>query len=135
MSKKRPAETSTEEPATKKQITQDMIEKLEAENAELKKRDTEAQKMTQDMIEKLQDRTAVVEEKFEKLKKLTDKVKKLAKMQKKLKGTPKMWEKYSNMLRSGKHCELLKEFNTKFLNIEKSIKCNEEQIEILINQF
>ena len=68
MSEKRPAESLTEEPPIKKhkQITPEMYEKLEAENAELKKRDTEAQKMTQEMIEKLQSRTAVAEEEFEK---------------------------------------------------------------------
>ena len=38
MSEKRPAESSTEEPVSKKQaITPEMYEKLEAENAELKK--------------------------------------------------------------------------------------------------
>ena len=74
MSGKRPAETSTEEPASKKQITPEMYEKLEAKIAELKKRDMEAQKMTKDMIEKFQERTAVSEEKFEKVKKLISKL-------------------------------------------------------------
>ena len=78
MFEKRPAESSTEEPATKKQITPEMYEKLEAENAELKKRDTEsqkrdteAQKMTKNMIEKFQDRTGNAEEKTEMYKDLT----------------------------------------------------------------
>ena len=55
-----------------------MYEKLEAENAELKKRDTEsqkrdmeAQKMTQDMLEKLQDRAGNAEEKSEMYENLT----------------------------------------------------------------
>ena len=51
-----------------------MYEELKAKIAELEKRDTEAQKMTQEMIEKLQDRTAVSEEKFEKVKKLISKL-------------------------------------------------------------
>ena len=75
MAEKRPAETSTEEPASKKQaLTPEMYEELKAKIAELEKRDTEAQKMTQEMIEKLQDRTAVSEEKFEKVKKLISKL-------------------------------------------------------------
>ena len=65
MSGKRPAEISTEEPASKKQITQDIIKKLEAKIAELEKRNTDSQEMTQDMLEKLQDRTGNAEEKSE----------------------------------------------------------------------
>ena len=74
MSEKRPAESSTEEPASKKQITPEMYEKLEAENAELKKRNIDAQEMTQKQIESFQERTAVSEEKFEKVKKLISKL-------------------------------------------------------------
>ena len=74
MAEKRPAETSTEESASKKQaLTPEMYEELKAKIAELEKRNIDAQKMTQEMIEKLQDRTAVSEEKFEKVKKLISK--------------------------------------------------------------
>ena len=77
MSEKRPAESSTEEPVSKKQaITTEMYEKLEAENAELKKRNIDAQEMTQKQIESFQERTAVSEEKFEKVKKLISRLNK-----------------------------------------------------------
>ena len=48
MVEKRPAETSTEEPASKKQaLTPGMYEELKAKIAELEKRNIEAQEMTQ----------------------------------------------------------------------------------------
>ena len=75
MAEKRPAETSTEEPASKKQaFTPEMYEELKAKIAELEKRNIDAQEMTQKQIEKFQERTAVSEEKFEKAKKLISKL-------------------------------------------------------------
>ena len=69
MAEKRPAETSTEEPASKKQAhPPGMYEEMKAKIAELEKRNIEAQEMTQKQIEKFQERTAVSEEKFEKIK-------------------------------------------------------------------
>lgn len=86
MSEKRPAETSTEEPVSKKQaITTEMYEekisklkksnseicKLKNKIAELEKRDCEAQEMTQKHIETFQERTAEAEEKMEMYKNIT----------------------------------------------------------------
>jgi hypothetical protein len=71
MAEKRPAETSTEEPVSKKQvITTEMYEELKGKIVELEKRNIEAQEMTQKQIEKFQERTAVSKEKLEKIKKL-----------------------------------------------------------------
>ena len=72
MSEKRPAESSTEEPASKKQaITTEMYEEMKAKIAELEKRDIDAQKMTQKQIESFQERTAIAEEKLEMYKEVT----------------------------------------------------------------
>ena len=72
MAEKRPAETSTEEPVSKKQaITTQMYEELKAKIAQLEKRNIEAQEMTQKQIEKFQERTAVAEEKLEKINKIS----------------------------------------------------------------
>ena len=70
MAQKRPAETSTEEPDSKKQaVTPEMYEEQKAKNAklekriaELEKRNTDAQEMTQNMVDNLTDRTAKAEE-------------------------------------------------------------------------
>ena len=76
MSEKRPAETSTEEPVSKKQaITTEMYEELKAKIAQLEKRNIEAQEMTQKQIEKFQERTAVAEEKLEKIGQLSISIK------------------------------------------------------------
>ena len=80
--RKRNDDSSTEEPASKKQaITPEMYEELKAKNAklekriaELEKRNTDAQELTQKQIEKFQERTADSEEKFEKVKKLISKL-------------------------------------------------------------
>ena len=51
MAEKRPAETSTKEPVSKKQaITTQMYEELKAKIAQLEKRNIDAQEMTQKQI-------------------------------------------------------------------------------------
>ena len=79
MSEKRPAESSTEEPASKKQaITSEMYEEMKAKYKEtlsvileLRKRNIDAQEMTQKQIESFQERTAISEEKLEMYKDVT----------------------------------------------------------------
>ena len=79
MAEKRPPETSTEEPASKKKkITTEMYEKLKAKIAELetekeilKKRNIDGQKLAQTQVEKFQERTAVSEELSEMYKDVT----------------------------------------------------------------
>tara|TARA_B100001248_G_C27372828_1_gene452600 strand:+ start:1036 stop:1737 length:702 start_codon:yes stop_codon:yes gene_type:complete len=86
MAEKRPSESSSEEPASKKQaISNEMYKELKAKiaelekrnselekrNSELEKRDSEAQELTQIQIEKFQERTAEAEEKIEMYKNTT----------------------------------------------------------------
>ena len=134
MVEKRPAETSTEEPDSKKQvITPQMYEEQKAENAKLQKRiaeleksNTDAQEMTQKLIEKFQERTAVSEEKFEKVKTLLSK---LNKDRKEL----KMWNSYYEMAEFNLMSLLRDEFKRKKTIVEKTLKSVEDEINQLMD--
>tara|TARA_B100001123_G_C15238541_1_gene998153 strand:- start:873 stop:1247 length:375 start_codon:yes stop_codon:yes gene_type:complete len=123
MTEKRPAETSTEEPDSKKQsVTPQMYEER---IAELEKRNTDAQEMTQKLIEEFQERTAVSEEKFEKIKTLLSK---LNKDRKEL----KMWNSYYEMAEFNLMTLLKTEFKNKITIVEKSFKSVEDEINQLM---
>ena len=134
MAEKRPAETSTEESASKKQaITPGMHEEQKAKNAklekriaELEKRNIDAQEMTQKLIEKFQERTAVSEEKFEKVKTLLSK---LNKDRKEL----KMWNSYYEMAEFNLMTLLRDEFKKKKTIVEKTLKSVEDEINQLMD--
>ena len=133
MAEKRHAETSTEEPVSKKQaITTQMYE---AKIAELEKRNMEAQEMTQEQIEKFQERTAVAEEKFEKTKKLISKLNKHIK-------ELKMWIRYQKLLSDNYHLKpprflgdkYSRALETEFKNKINITKENYKSVQDEINQ-
>ena len=132
MADKRPAETSTEEPVSKKQaITTQMYEELKAKIAKLEKRNIEAQEMTQKQIEKFQERTAVAEEKFEKIKIL---ISKLNERKKDL----EMWIRYQKLLSDNYHLKVFDrsspELETAFKNKITIAKLNYKSVQDEINQ-
>ena len=139
MAEKRPVETSTEEPVSKKQaITNEMYEELKAKIAQLEKRNIEAQEMTQKQIERFQERTAVAEEKFEKTKKL---ISKLNEHKKDL----EMWIRYQKLLSDNYHLktpnfardrysrELETEFKNKITITKENYKSVQDEINQLMN--
>lgn len=134
MTEKRPAETSTEEPTSKKQaITTEMYEEMKAKIAELEKRNIEAQEMTQKQIEKFQERTAVSEEKFEKTKKL---ISKLNEHKKDL----EMWIRYQKLLSDNYllrslsyNAALEEEFKNKITIAKENYKSVEDEINQLMD--
>ena len=80
---KRSANNSSEEPAFKKQVTNEAFEEMKIKNIELKKQidklrqyQIEGQKMCQEQIEKFQERTAVAEDKLHEIKKIFSEIKK-----------------------------------------------------------
>lgn len=133
MTEKRPAETSTEEPVSKKQaITTQMYEELKAKIAQLEKRNIEAQEMTQKQIEKFQERTAVAEEKLEKIRQLSISIKENEEQM-------EMWNRFKGelitnyVLKPECHGNLKVQFNSKIIQTKNFINNYQLQIRQLSN--
>ena len=98
---KRSANNSSEEPAFKKQVTNEAFEEMKTkinelknQNEKLKQDQIEGQKMCQEQIEKFQERTAVAEDKLHEVKKIVSEIKKYNEKMENLKKEDKWTRKF-----------------------------------------